>query len=197
MNSDLKPCPFCGGEAHLSNWTDQAYVWCECGVKTEVYLQKYGGIDKAVQTWNSRAENSENANRNDPEAAGYEPLGSRSWIIIKRTKLATETVKQLFTSQESAEDYIRQATKKWGKAFMKGFTVEEVPVKVEKASYTERTAKVDWMDGDSYCDCGQELRDSFVYCPGCGAKLDWSVEKCQPEKPDNFEIAKRKGNDES
>lgn len=38
----------------------------------------------------------------------------------------------------------------------------------------ERTAKVDWMDGDPYCDCGQELRDGFVYCPGCGAKLEWS-----------------------
>lgn len=38
----------------------------------------------------------------------------------------------------------------------------------------ERTAKVDRMDGDAYCDCGQELRDSFVYCPSCGAKLKWS-----------------------
>lgn len=37
----------------------------------------------------------------------------------------------------------------------------------------ERTAKVDWMDGDAYCDCGQELRNGFVYCPGCGAKLEW------------------------
>lgn len=146
--TDLKPCPFCGGEAHLLNWTDQAYVWCECGVKTEVYLHS-GCVDKAIEAWNRRTMHE------SAEDAGYEPTGSRNWIIIKRTKLGIETVKQLFTSQESAEDYIRQATKKWGKAFMKGFAVEEVPVKVEKASHTERTAKVDWMDGDAYCDCGQ------------------------------------------
>lgn len=53
--SDLKPCPFCGREAHLSNWTDQAYVWCECGVKTEVYLHS-GCVDKAIEAWNRRAE---------------------------------------------------------------------------------------------------------------------------------------------
>lgn len=55
MSEKLKPCPFCGGEAHLSNWTDQAYVWCECGVKTEVYLHS-GCVDKAIEAWNRRAE---------------------------------------------------------------------------------------------------------------------------------------------
>lgn len=119
--TDLKPCPFCGGEAHLSNWSDGAYVWCECGVKTEVYLHS-GCVDKAIEAWNRRT-----------------------------------------------DDHFRE--------------VKEM-------------IKVDWMDGDPYCDCGQELRDSFVYCPGCGAKLDWSVEKCQPEKPDDFVTANRKGNDE-
>ncbi len=144
MNSDLKLCPFCGGEAHLSNWSDGAYVWCECGVKTETYL--HSGTEKAIQAWNRR-----NNVQDSPKDAGYEPLGSRNWIIIKRSKLGIETVKQLFTSPESAEDYIRQASKKWGKAFMKGFAVEEVPVKVEKS---------------------------------------------QPEKPDDFQNANRKGNDE-
>lgn len=53
--TDLKPCPFCGGEAHLSNWSDGAYVWCECGVKTEVYLHS-GCVDKAVEAWNRRTD---------------------------------------------------------------------------------------------------------------------------------------------
>ena len=50
----LKPCPFCGGEAHLQNWSDGAYVWCECGVKTETYL--HSGTEKAIEAWNRRAE---------------------------------------------------------------------------------------------------------------------------------------------
>lgn len=95
----LLPCPFCGGEAHPSNWTDQAYVWCECGVMTKVYLHS-GCVDKAIEAWNRRT-----------------------------------------------DDHFRE--------------VKEM-------------IKVDWMDGDPYCDCGQELRNGFVYCPGCGARLEWS-----------------------
>lgn len=45
---------------------------------------------------------------------------------------------------------------------------------VEAWNRRGQTAKVDWMDGDPYCACGQELRNGFVYCPGCGAKLEWS-----------------------
>lgn len=138
MNNGLKPCPFCGGEAHLSNWSDGAYVWCECGVKTEVYLHS-GCVDKAIEAWN------------------------------RRTETALDTLMRVFAYDATCGVCDKRK---------------------------ERTAKVDWMDGDPYCDCGQELRDSFVYCPGCGAKLDWSVEKSQPEKPDDFVTAKRKGNDE-
>lgn len=33
MENDLKPCPFCGGEARMAqNYQGQKYVWCdECG----------------------------------------------------------------------------------------------------------------------------------------------------------------------
>lgn len=115
MSTDLKSCPFCGGEAHLSNWTDQAYVWCECGVKTEVYLHS-GCVDKAIEAWNRRAE---------------------------------RTVKP----KKGAYDLIR-------------------------------------------CDCGMPVSSNYDFCPKCKAKLDWSVENCQPENGDDFENANRKGNDE-
>lgn len=33
MENELKPCPFCGGEAYMAqNYLGQKYVWCaECG----------------------------------------------------------------------------------------------------------------------------------------------------------------------
>ena len=56
--NSLLSCPFCGGEAHLSNWSDGAYVWCECGVKTETYL-KSGCADKAIEAWNALTKKTE------------------------------------------------------------------------------------------------------------------------------------------
>lgn len=44
---------------------------------------------------------------------------------------------------------------------------------------TERTAKVEtYTDGQevlwSICECETDVRKSYNYCPGCGAKLEWS-----------------------
>lgn len=61
MTDKLKPCPFCGSEnVHLSNWSDQAYVYCaDCLVKTEVYL--HGNCaEKAIEVWNRRAGEEQN-----------------------------------------------------------------------------------------------------------------------------------------
>lgn len=46
----------------------------------------------------------------------------------------------------------------------------------------ERTAKVrDWSEdvfGHYRCDkCGFVLESDYVYCPNCGAKLDWSQDE--------------------
>lgn len=66
-DSTLRPCPFCGGEAQLSD--DQAmrayggvYVRCvDCGVKTTVepVNRAYIADEKAVSLWNRRATDAE------------------------------------------------------------------------------------------------------------------------------------------
>jgi Lar family restriction alleviation protein len=54
MNHDLKPCPFCGGEAVLSCNDDArciSYVLCsQCNVRGPSRIEK----DDAIAQWNER-----------------------------------------------------------------------------------------------------------------------------------------------
>lgn len=59
---ELKPCPFCGGEAklisyHASMWIDNptdSFVKCkDCGATTIHYFPTE---EKAIEAWNRRAE---------------------------------------------------------------------------------------------------------------------------------------------
>lgn len=55
VNDELKPCPFCGGEADLFNGIDGAWsTWiieCDCGIEMR-FLSK----EEAIEAWNTRAE---------------------------------------------------------------------------------------------------------------------------------------------
>lgn len=116
MEKQLKPCPFCGGEANIY----QMHFWgttytCECsdcGIETKPMDTEA----EAIEAWN------------------------------RRTETASDTLMRVLAYDATCGVCDKRK---------------------------ERTAKVDWMDGDPYCDCGQELRNGFVYCPGCGAKLEW------------------------
>ena len=58
--SELKPCPFCGGEAIVVK-TERCgrYIECwDCGGRTEEFETDYAGSahDKAISAWNRRAQ---------------------------------------------------------------------------------------------------------------------------------------------
>lgn len=49
---ELKPCPFCGGEARLDMDFDWSYVYCiNCQAQIERAWKK-----EAIEAWNRRAE---------------------------------------------------------------------------------------------------------------------------------------------
>lgn len=54
--TELKPCPFCGGEAELHDVYSIKLYWCkceECGAET----QAEDIIEKAIENWNRRVNN--------------------------------------------------------------------------------------------------------------------------------------------
>lgn len=54
MTSELKPCPFCGGEAAPMYPGARSFEICcmVCNAETDVY----GSVDEAATAWNKRAE---------------------------------------------------------------------------------------------------------------------------------------------
>ena len=55
MIEELKPCPFCGGDAEITKWHEGYFVECKkqrCGGTIGAYKAK----QKAIEAWNTRAE---------------------------------------------------------------------------------------------------------------------------------------------
>lgn len=54
MSRELKPCPFCGGDAHIDTLGDDEYkAECfSCGIGTEYYQDK----QKVIDAWNRRVQ---------------------------------------------------------------------------------------------------------------------------------------------
>lgn len=60
MSEKLKHCPFCGGDAELSNFETMSEVICKkCGAKSRLIesSSKYCSDEKAIEAWNRRIEN--------------------------------------------------------------------------------------------------------------------------------------------
>lgn len=91
MSEELKPCPFCGGEACMDSGTyvigrktyRTAKCKCrECGVTRSAVLDIYASLDeaesKAIEAWNRRAERTCRVVAMD--AAGSPPYRTGNWI---------------------------------------------------------------------------------------------------------------------
>ena len=58
MTEELKPCPFCGGEAKLTDLTQAPESWVECtecGARTRFFSNS----EEAADAWNARQVESE------------------------------------------------------------------------------------------------------------------------------------------
>ena len=62
MFQELKPCPFCGGEAELNHEfmpIEKSYVRCrKCDINGQAFGKAFGyaSDDKAIEAWNRRVE---------------------------------------------------------------------------------------------------------------------------------------------
>ena len=55
MSDELKPCPFCGGEAEITKWHEGYFVECKahhCGGTIGAYKTE----EETIEAWNTRAE---------------------------------------------------------------------------------------------------------------------------------------------
>ena len=82
--SELKPCPFCGGEADVIDYDDECWVAHQCANGTSVEINSYDTEAEAIAAWNSRAERTcrdtgENEWHFVCSACGYEQNGYECW----------------------------------------------------------------------------------------------------------------------
>ena len=58
---ELKPCPFCGGEAVIRVWMGKEYIRPihknNCVMNIDTWLQSSLPIKKQIKAWNTRFEN--------------------------------------------------------------------------------------------------------------------------------------------
>jgi Lar family restriction alleviation protein len=59
---ELKPCPFCGGEAEINDIGDRTYGSClECCARSEWYWRTEDkNLTRAIRAWNTRQTGGEN-----------------------------------------------------------------------------------------------------------------------------------------
>ena len=55
MESELKPCPFCGGRAKMYNWGVWGVRCTDCGAGSDWDIEEH----KAIEAWNRRVEDGE------------------------------------------------------------------------------------------------------------------------------------------
>ena len=59
--TELKPCPFCGGEAKISDMGYPHWVFCEkCGARIHGYTTDERD---SIEAWNRRADDDRNTDR--------------------------------------------------------------------------------------------------------------------------------------
>ena len=57
MNNKLKPCPFCGAEAHMWSWNYGTAIQCsKFNSHTHVIQVSAKTSAEAIERWNARAE---------------------------------------------------------------------------------------------------------------------------------------------
>lgn len=147
---ELKPCPFCGGEAKLvkskSKINDIRIKCAACGIKTGWWM---GASNEMLEQWNTRVP------QISDDSECLEILKERDRYEDMADELADAIAEHFdvdIGEHSSANDPWENALD-W---------ISPVQPRKEDDGYS--------------CVCGQKL-ENWGYCPNCGQKLDWEEEK--------------------
>ena len=79
INSELKPCPFCGGEAEIDNDAN-GYEWVTCGECNASTASKRmnAGTQDHIKSWNKRVENKQSDQYGKGKVKEFDPKHSVS-----------------------------------------------------------------------------------------------------------------------
>lgn len=186
--SELKPCPFCGGEAELhptydmdTNEVDGWFVWCnndtcECKPETGQFFTEA----EAIAAWNSRA------------AMEYE-----GWFYLPKPKEGiVDYGEPEITRTENGYkvrqivDVVDEAARKWGDDLSEYIMrricevwntrtddyeqAAEYWQRMYEQTFAERTCRDtgenEWRFVCSACGYEQNGYECWNYCPNCGAR---------------------------
>ena len=76
MTDELKPCPFCGGEAHISASSDGYGVECWNRRCIDMQMDELPTEAEAIDAWNTRAERTCTLDGSHSINYGYAPVGT-------------------------------------------------------------------------------------------------------------------------
>lgn len=186
MNNELKPCPFCGGEAERSCIARRKVIPCsdvenDASLQTELSMQVYCTecdakvsasaqdvddlVNKAVDAWNTRA-NEANDDINDERryvAARLREIDTSEWSCYGH-EFDERMTAELMTACgcNFGQD--------WQDMELKDRLADLIEPEPERTCRYESTNRCTW----ACTSCGREvdvLHRGYNYCPNCGAKV--------------------------
>lgn len=194
--NDLKPCPFCGGEAHivaLTSMPPKYHIMHACSVFA---AKPTDTAEAAIEAWNTRADNCAECARSMGEYADSlcDPLKEQiaellrclendwdikaSWDGLRKfwcIELTDEGVRKRDSNRADENDFAYgNDAEYWHDEYEKLLRAVDV---IRDA--TERTCKrIESPKDDegrpnlpTCSECGGELTYIEHYCPSCGAKV--------------------------
>lgn len=111
---ELKPCPFCGGEAQMMDMGYPHWVYCKtCGAK--VHGRVVGDEQASVDAWNKRAEEStlgvvQTANSITFTAAGDAKQGQERGLLLGKMQMYEAISRELILRKLMTKE-VREAIK--------------------------------------------------------------------------------------
>lgn len=164
MGETLKPCPFCGGEAHMSASSDGYGVECWNRRCIDMQLEQIPTEAEAIAAWNSRA-----------------PIEYDGWFYLPKPKerIVVYGEPEITRTENGYKvrhiaDVVDEAARKWGEEL--GEYVMQRICEIWN-SRAERTCHN--LRDDEYFECEVESSTEWCgsgygspnYCPNCGAKV--------------------------